>query len=632
METIKFYSEHDMAGGIELNKIVDKINKNEISEISTINDLIEFHNILKYIEIERFSKYIELNSSVNCKSLEKELHKEIGKFLNSINSNYIKLYDEVGFLDAEDFLEIIEKYKLYEKISDLDFKELLDKENFHIYNVLKFKKLTEQYNSIIKDKILNDTHYAESIISKYLGEASIYLPPSLSMDEILKLIDRYINSSRPNINYLRRIIEFPTNKELKIPDKIKLLAKRKESQEIEKLFSNGSGIESSISISYPPELSKEIVISKEGLKIDIKVSRKWIEENQDYPTLWNNFIYLFNIVDDKFRLTFVSKTNGISALASLFTPKGDHLYKTSTGFDHLEKVGKIQVYSYLKVMNTFNIRIEDMIEWFFKEYLKIEFSINNFIVKMPSEVTPYFEKCRSILPELDRIFKQYNALIEDGEIDQELIQLSSFSYKHNEIKSFNVNKYVYPLEGWYNTASFLLFSDQSGIFYMPSKKGEYRNFLDLIIHEEVKKSDFIVYQQKGMQWLFDNDIIIENEMGCIEIVDLRTIYVLKELYYEDVLSYWHYPEDIKRVIDDYEKRKYVIFESSLLSRYEQDYFDFYLNKSKFTNGYDIRNRYLHGTNVNDENQFKDDYYTILKLIIIVVIKINDDLCIKTDSR
>ncbi len=79
-----------------------------------------------------------------------------------------------------------------------------------------------------------------------------------------------------------------------------------------------------------------------------------------------------------------------------------------------------------------------------------------------------------------------------------------------------------------------------------------------------------------------------------------------------------------------ESRGIVTFESTLLSRNEQDYLDFYLNKSKFTNGYDLRNSYLHGTNVYDENQHQADYYSILKLLIIIVIKINDDLCLKED--
>jgi len=632
LDRVKFYSEHDMTCGMELGKIIDRINANAFDCDCKISDIIEYHNILKYISIKRFSDYVEELIHCDIKVLEKKLHKMIGHFLGVHGSIYSKLYDEIDFIETEDYLELIETYKLYEKIDEHDFKELLNKEYVHIYMVLQFKRLTEYYDSLIKEKILEDPKNAETIISKYLGETSLFLPPSLSNAEIVELVDRYIESPEVNINYLRSIITFPTNKGLIISDKVKLHAKRQESIENDKIFSNGTGMESSVSIAYPEDLDKEIIINRTGTKVDIKVNRKWIEENQDFPTLWNNFIYLFNIVDDKCRLTLASKTNGMTALESVFRPSGSHLYKTSFGFDFIEMMANAEVYSYIMVMNTFNIRIENMIEWFFTKYLKDEFSIMNFVVKMPSDVTPFFEKCRSILPEIDRIFKQYNALVEDGEIDQELIQLSSSSCKINEIKSFSCNKYVYPLEGWYKTASYLLFSDQSRIFYIQGKEEKYRNFVDLVVNDFVKKSDFHEYQLQRMQWLFDNELIIENDDGFIKLVDINTVYILKELYYEDVLSYWHYSEAIRSLIDDFERKKYVVFESTLLSRNEQDYLDYYLNKSKFTNGFDIRNRYLHGTNGSDENQYKADYYLILKLFIIICIKINDDLCIKEDYQ
>ena len=61
----------------------------------------------------------------------------------------------------------------------------------------------------------------------------------------------------------------------------------------------------------------------------------------------------------------------------------------------------------------------------FNQYLSKEFGINNFIVRMPTTVSSDFEKCRAILPEIDSILKQYKLYLEDGEIDQELLQVSS---------------------------------------------------------------------------------------------------------------------------------------------------------------------------------------------------------------
>lgn len=80
-------------------------------------------------------------------------------------------------------------------------------------------------------------------------------------------------------------------------------------------------------------------------------------------------------------------------------------------------------------------------------------------------------------------------------------------------------------------------------------------------------------------------------------------------------------------------------ESSLLSRPEQDYFNYYLNKSSFNNSLDLRNMYVHGTQSNDsdnENVHYTNYITFLKLFVLIIIKINDDLCtydnLKSDDR
>lgn len=629
MEGIRFHSEFDMACGFEIDKIIGIINMNAIEDEWDCTKVINFYNVLKYIFIERFANYIVQQTGIDIKIYERKIKQKIGEFIGKNKNNFINIYDEIDYTFAEDFLEIIEKYGIYKEISESDFKDFMDKEHMHVYIILKFKKIVEYYDNVIKDKILSDFKNTETIISKYLKDNGLYLPSSLTSNEVFKLMDEYIDCNEANINVLRKIVTFPTGTGLNISDKIKLHAKRKMKEEEEKIFSNGAGFESGVSISYPTDQDEAVLVSMDNRMADIKVSRKWLEENLDYPTLWNNFIYIFNFVDEKFRLEFDSKLNEMSALESVIRDTGTYLFNKSFAFTTKEMISDAGIYSYTSVLSIFGVRIESMMEWFFHEYIKEEFHINGFIVKLPSENTSYFEKCRSILPEIDRIFKQYNVLIEEGEIDQELIQMSSSSVKNKDIKSFNQRKYVYPSSDWCKTTSFLLFSNQSSIFYMRSK-GEYKNFLNLIIKEKVLRSDFQEYQLQRMGWLFDNNIISEDENGYLKFVDLNLIYVLKELYYKDVLSYWHYPEEIKKVIENLGKQNHVCFESTLLSRNEQDYFDYYLNKTKFTNGHDIRNKYLHGTNSNDEKQYEADYYRILKLIVIIIIKINDDLCIKED--
>ena len=631
MDRVKFYSEYDMACEWELDKIIERINDHSIEKEWSLEDVIEFFNILKYMEVERFAEYIQEKTNVICIDYIKKIKAKIGKFIGFNKSVIISKYDDINFEGTEDFLEVIEIYGVYKDIPDFEFKMFLDKDNVPLYMVLKHKKIVDYFDYIVKDKIMSNSYNAETILSKFLENKDLHLPPSLTEEDILKLVDDYIeiDAERININVLRKIIHFPTGTGLNITDKIKLHAKRREKEESEKIFSQGTGMKSSVSISYEKGLDEAIKFNTigNGRDVSIVVNRVWIEENKDYPTLWNNFIHLFGIVDDKGQLTIVSKGNEVSALESAFMPSAKYLYRTSFRFNFKEMTANAQINSYIQELNVLGIRIEDMIEWFFNDYLSVEFSITDFIIKMPSGSSSYFEKCRTILPEIDRIFKQYNVLIEDGEIDQELIQISSSSVKVKEVKSFISCKYVYPIGEWYKTATFLLLSDQSSLFYLPDKNEKYKNFLDLIIRDNVRKNDFQEYQIQRMNWLFDNGLVIENEEGFIKIADIKTIFILKELYYEDVLNYFHYEPSLRGVIDSLMEKEIVVFENSLLTRNEQDYLDFYLNKSKFTNGYDIRNRYLHGTNVNDENQYESDYYSILKLIIIIILKINDDLCL-----
>ena len=69
--------------------------------------------------------------------------------------------------------------------------------------------------------------------------------------------------------------------------------------------------------------------------------------------------------------------------------------------------------------------------------------------------------------------------------------------------------------------------------------------------------------------------------------------------------------------------------SSLFSQPEADYIDFHLNRRKFINSLDLRNKYAHGSHAGsqeDENQVRNDYLQLLKTVVCVVLKIKDDLC------
>ncbi|MFR8104544.1 MAG: hypothetical protein ACLU8F_05665 [Clostridia bacterium] len=76
-------------------------------------------------------------------------------------------------------------------------------------------------------------------------------------------------------------------------------------------------------------------------------------------------------------------------------------------------------------------------------------------------------------------------------------------------------------------------------------------------------------------------------------------------------------------------------ESTLFSRSEIDYLNYYLNKSEFNNGLDLRNMYIHGTQpseIESDQTHENNYMRILKIFVLAIIKINDDLCTYYDNE
>jgi len=76
-----------------------------------------------------------------------------------------------------------------------------------------------------------------------------------------------------------------------------------------------------------------------------------------------------------------------------------------------------------------------------------------------------------------------------------------------------------------------------------------------------------------------------------------------------------------------ETENIVFFESSLFSKPEQAYYNYFLNKSEFSNGLDLRNSCLHSTQASQDEIQKHEnaYFTYLKLLFLALLKIQDDL-------
>ena len=276
------------------------------------------------------------------------------------------------------------------------------------------------------------------------------------------------------------------------------------------------------------------------------------------------------------------------------------------------------------------VRLEEVLKWFFEEYLLQEFDAKGFRFNPPSESTTLVEKCRTIASEMDGVLKQFRMYVQDGEIDRELFEISSEHIVFSNLSGFVKEKYAYGNNDDIEKEQFLLFSNQSLLCYIEKTQDRYSSFAELIIHEDVRLSDFREFQLIDIQWLIKHDIVEENLDGFLQLNDFKA-FILKDLYEHDVICPQYYDDEFKDIINDWCQNGNLRLSDSLFSEPEQDYLNYELNKSTYSNGLDLRNKYAHSTYPEDEKIQEMDYMILLKIMILVVTKINEEFCLREQS-
>lgn len=639
MDHVKFYSNIDMSSGYNFNKALDVIkNLQETKDNYNINEILEMFNILKFYNKE-WLKYVEEENRELCKKSEKVINKIIGKYCESINeNNVLELLSDVDFNYIDDFFEFIDKYKIFNRISATIFKKILKMKETYLYYVLDNKNLVNYYDKEIRQTLIKTTKSAEIILNTYevehINYNKKYFPKSLSLEDKENIFINYVNSDDSNLNYLRIIVNLQSTSELNISDKTKLLAKKKVEEEEKNFFDKNSGMEMTTTVKFSKKIKNAYEFKTDDQNWDFTYDLNWIEENkEDYSTLLNNFIYLFGYVDSQMRFTLVSKPSYMGIFEKSIFMRSKRDYHTSMAFNRLNQLADLQMIGYYGQLQKLNVRLEDIITWFFKDYLRNEFKIENYNISMPSKDCNYLEKCRTLLPEIDICLKQYNYYVEDGIIDSELLGISSTHLLFKNVKSLLKNKYVYSAGQEFDLISYYLFSDQCMLAYIEKIEEKYSSFYDLIINENIKEDEIIRYEQKSLKKLIDDEYIIIDENGYIKFKNKKQILLLKDITKNEVISYWKLSKSERIEVDNLVEKGILKYDSSLFAKSEQDYLNYYLNKAEFINSLDLRNMYSHGTQpFGDENIHYTNYIRFLKLFILIIIKINDELCIQDDIK
>ena len=631
--TIKFYGAHDMSSGWYLQEVETFFRHwDEKIHAPDLKTILELYNIKRYIDTglrltawtdEQFAGYQE-----RCKVIPQIL----GRYFSTVtDENLQSLCQTVDWEYADDFWQLICDYKVYLRITSGTIEALLNSNENFVWYILRHKALSETFGQVLADHLTHNSNTAEELLSQFFADHTrhrqLHFPKEFTQAMRDQVLWDYVERDDANLNYLQLLERSQSSKEFPLSDKLKLRARRKKEELQEKLFADRPGFSYDVEVTFKsiPDGSIEEVYREKDHVYSYAYSKEWLQENQDYPTLLNNFIYLFKYVDLCFRSTFVSRKAELSPLESHLGVKGKKDYIFGSHFNTKEMRSLLQMIAYREELQRLGIQIEPIFQWFFETYLKEEFGAEGFTYAPPSSGTTYFEKCKLLASAIDGILKQYRLFCEDGQVDRELLEMSSGHVIFREIPSIMKNKYAYSGSETVEKEMYLLFSDQSMMYFTEKTKDQYRTLPKLLLSENMKKEDFAYYQQGNLDWLIDRGSVRIADDGRLLIHTTRAS-VLGDLFYNEVVCPSYYDEGLRKQVDEFIAAGDMRYENTLFSKPEQDYLNYALNKSEFSNGLDLRNKYSHDTCSLEESQQRQDYMELLKIMVLIVIKINEEFC------
>ncbi len=641
MQRVKYFSKSDLSSGFNLlqaEKVIQAFSASSVEQ--SVNDILEYVNIIKYFDNKLFLKNWDDSILNKYSSIVKEFKPVIGRFMSTIKADTLSsTYEQVDKLYKDDFFETLEKYNVTNRISNEEFVSFLKKDPAALKYILYNKKTVDQFGLAIANMLEDNICYAEIVISHYFEDKSAirvrktFMPAELVNSKLNNILRSYVGWENANPNYLELIAGLKKAGEHSVDVHIRYKAHLRVLDFWKQIKpEKHKGIKYGADIRFiKQDKIKEEQIEPGSYLRKISYSKEWIANNLDYPTLLNNFIYLFEYVDEYICCQFLSKPNELGVIEQLTGIHGTSEYRIGIGYRSKDILSTLQMLAYKNELQNYKISIESLFKWFFENYLCTEFGVKGFNYITPSSSSKMIEKILLLTSQFDAVIKQFRLFIDEGEVNRGLFEFSSDISPIVDSASMIERKYIYPNSTDLKRVLFDFFSDQSLLGYTESTGDKYDYFTEILANDNVRLSDFPSYCIDELEWLQNKKMIFTDKSGFIRCdwCLAKLLFVLNE---NGCIAYSYCSAKEKDIIEELLNQKDVVSEQKLFTRQEQEYIDYMLNVHTFVNGPELRNRYVHGNCSLNTKIHQNDYLELLKLMTLIIIKINEEFCLKYPEK
>jgi len=627
---VRFFGAADLATYWQVNRATEIAEQFDPADPPTsAADIIELHNAQQYVQTGFFPAEYTDTQRAQAQAKIPTMRSVIARFFTAINdANVGELIAAIDYNFYTDLLELLGRNGAFERCNPDDMLSALTATGVKLHVMLANKRLVQAYDIPLRDALMSDARNAEQLVRKYMlkdATSEVHLPKSLTSPDARKLLQSYIDSADANPNFVGLIETAPVSRQTGVDAKLKLNAKRRKSRMTEELFRDNAGIRTGCEVSISDTQDDPVIVEMDGMVAIFTYSSSWLNQTTDNPSILNNFQHLFQFADRHVLLTLPAYPADLGVFERFLTSTSKTGYHVGAAFHAVDWSSLLQTRLYHRYLASKNIDLEGVIAWFFEEYLVEEFDALNFSFTPSGSGSSYLEKARHLFAEMESIALQFDLYAENGELDRDLLAITSDPVRYKQMASILAGKYVYANKGE-EIAGILhaLFSDQSGLTYISDALNA-PNASQLLVQNEVSYGDFEDFQKSTIDHLIALGVL-EDTGTRVQIASWEQFSILRSLFVTQAASYYHLSNQGRVEADAMVARGWVSRRASLLSEAEGSYFNYFLNKVEFSNGPELRNKYLHGsqTNGDGEDAHFRTYMIALRLIVALVIKINDE--------
>lgn len=637
VERVHYYSDYDMSIPMHIERMADVVRSyEEGNQPDGINDYLEMYHIVQFIEHGKYPQDWDENKIAAIKQYKGK----VAAYFSHLQSNDLPvIFGEIERGYESSVWQIINQFKIKGLITENGLREILKEKNWLLKDLLEHRWIVEQNQILLTALLKENDHTAEWLLEQYVEEdrfcqhRDLYFPKSLTGTDKDTIIRNYVNSDKANLNYVRLVLTAKRSADFPLHPLTIKAARKKEKALNEAIFAMGAVHVASYGVALTVEQSapaKERKVDEEGRTMFV-YNKKFIDDCKD-ATIIYYCGQVFEFTEEYGFITLISKDAETDAFEKVTGLHARNAYDLDMAFRMRENMSYLQMQALECALLDTDRNIEGVIKAFYEDFLKTEYGYKGLSLTLPKHDDSLILKIRSLAIEMDAVAYQYDCYVNYGSIDKDIVELTP-PQKLTETKSLLSHRYCIlnrdNADVWY--LIYLFFGSQSMLFFVEScKDAHFRNYYEFLENGiEVKYEDYENYQRPDIDRLLEKGYLVKDEKGILRCVKMREVRLLKHLYEYGACSYWGYPKEERMILDDMVSKGWISLDNHLLSPAERDYFSYYLNNEKFTNGPAIRNNYAHGTTPSySEEKHKKNYFQLLVLFVLLLLKISEDLDMK----